>query len=256
MYFYFYDKLTQDKKYEHLLISVETRLIDLGLNGRVEKLSIFKNAREIIRDAVKKGAKTIVAVGDDKTFTTVVNMVAGQNVILGFIPVEPGVFSKLLGIPVGEAACEVLSKRLYETVDLGCVQDFYFMGAAVGTTTTQTLLRCDDAYTVTIPANTSVTFGSVGDVFNSDAALDTTRDGKLHAQLHTTVAPTGLFRRKGQTYPSIVRARTIAVACPEGDLTLLADRNMTFHTPCNITVAPAALKVIVGRDRLLGVPAA
>lgn len=250
MYFYFYDKLTQEKKYEHLLITVETRLIDLGLNGRVEKLSIFKNAREIIRDAVKKGAKTIVAVGDDATFTTVVNMVATHNVTLGFIPIEPGVFSRVLGMPVGEAACEVLSKRLYETVDLGCIQDFYFIGAATGTTTGTTQLRCDDAYTVTVPTQTRITVGNAGDIFSS-STMNNAYDGKLETHLHTTEERSGLLRRRKQPYPSVVRAERIDITSASTELTLTADKNASFHAPCTLTTLPHALKVIVGRDRLL-----
>lgn len=252
MYFYFYDKLTQNKKYEPLLVKVETRLIDLGLNGRVEKLSIFKNAREIIRDAVKKGAKTIVAVGDDNTFTTVVNMVATHGVMLGFIPIEPGVFSRLLGIPAGEAACDVLSKRLYQTIDLGCIQDFYFMGAVVGKTTAPTALRCDDAYTVTVPAHTHIQFANVGNVFGEEAVKENAEDGSLRVRLQNQSGSSGLFRRR-QTpaSESIFRASTIEVTSHSVELAMTADQNASFHTPCTITTAPKALKVIVGRERLL-----
>ncbi len=251
MYFYFYDKQTQDKKYEPLLVKVETRLIDLGLNGRVEKLSIFKNARDSIRDAVKRGAKTVVAVGDDRTFTTIVNMVATHDLTLGFIPVEPGVFSRLLGIPVGEAACDVLSKRLYQTLDLGCIQDFYFVGAAVGETKALTTLRCDDAYTVTVPPHTQMQFANIGDVFNENAAKENSADGALRIHLHTSAGASGWFRRQQTpSSDSVFRAHTIAVTSGSTDLTLQADHGPTFHAPCTLTVAPQAVKVIVGRDRL------
>lgn len=253
MYFYFYDKLTQEKKYESLLIKVETRLIDLGLNGRVEKLSIFKNAREIIRDAVKKGAKTIIAVGDDKTFSTVVNMVATHDVTLGFIPIEPGAFSRLLGMPAGEAACDVLSKRLHETLDLGCIHDFYFLGGVTATTTAPTMLRCDDSYMVSVPAQTKLLFSNVGDVF-SETTLDDATDGMLRLHMHTPKESTGLFRKRDQAvHSSSVHAKKIEVASPDADLALTADNNGLFHTPCTLTVLPAALKVIVGRDRKLKV---
>jgi diacylglycerol kinase family enzyme len=254
MYFYFYDKLTQDKKYESLLVQVETRLIDLGLNGRVEKLSIFKNAREIIRDAVKKGAKTIIAVGDDKTFTTVVNMVATHDVTMGFIPIEPGVFSRLLGIPAGEAACDVLSKRLYQTIDLGCIQDFYFVGSVGGQTTAPVTLRCDDAYTVTAPAQTQLLFSNVGNVFGKSSVVENAADGALRMRLVAPSVSAGFLRRKQPGAPeTLVRARTIEVLSPNAELSLTADQNSSFHSPCTITVAPHALKVVVGRERLLAV---
>jgi diacylglycerol kinase family enzyme len=252
MYFYFYDKLTQEKKYEPLLVKVETRLIDLGLNGRVEKLSIFKNAREIIRDAIKKGAKTIIAVGDDKTFATVVNMVATQNVTLGFIPIEPGVFSRLLGIPAGEEACDVLSKRLYTTIDLGCIQDFYFVGAVQAETRAPATLHCDDAYTITAPAYTRMLLSNVGDVFGDVVTAEHATDGALNIHLATPMQSSGFFhRRVAPAADSMVRVRKIEVSSHDTELTLTADQHTSFHTPCTITIAPQALKLIVGRDRKL-----
>ena len=149
MYFYFYDKFVQDKQHDAAIAAVESRLIELGINGRVEKLSIFKNVQELVRDAVKKGATTVVAVGNDATFTTVANIVVDHEVTLGYIPVVDGSrFAQVLGIPTGAGACDVLSKRLCETIDVGKVRDHYFTGCLRVLNPRGVTLRCDDQYTI------------------------------------------------------------------------------------------------------------
>ena len=70
MYFYFYDTFVSDKKNEQLLGKIENRLIELGINGRTEKLTVLKNMKELIEDAIKKGAHTIVAVVTAKIIDT------------------------------------------------------------------------------------------------------------------------------------------------------------------------------------------
>ena len=53
MYFYFYDTFVSDKKNEQLLGKIENRLIELGINGRTEKLTVLKNMKELERSKGK-----------------------------------------------------------------------------------------------------------------------------------------------------------------------------------------------------------
>lgn len=253
MYFYFYDKLVQDKKYEAVLMKIETRLIDQGINGRIEKLSIFKNARALVEDAIKKGAQTIVAVGDDRTFATIVNIVAPYNVTLGFIPIAEGSrFARVLGMESGDAACEALSRRLCENVDLGHVQDFYFIGALRAAVGAPLQLRCDNQYTVQTTQHTNtVEIMNMGDVLGS-ARLFPAHDKKLTVVIAPEVGGGFFSRRKRDIHSeTVLTAKQIEVTSLGETATLAADDVATFNTPCTVEVVPHALKVIVGRDRLL-----
>ena len=69
-YYYVYDEFVQDPKFERDLAQIETRLTDLGISGKIARLALFRDPTELIRDEVRKGAKTIVAVGNDVTFRT------------------------------------------------------------------------------------------------------------------------------------------------------------------------------------------
>ncbi len=257
MYFYFYDKFVQDKQHDATVAAVESRLIELGINGRVEKLSIFKNVQELVRDAVKKGATTVVAVGNDATFTTVANIVVNHEVTLGFIPVVEGSrFAEVLGIPTGAGACDVLSKRLCETIDVGKVRDHYFVGSLRVLNPNGVTLRCDDQYTIsTTAATTDVSIMNVGDVLDeTPPRMMNCTDGRVDIVI-APVVETGMLHKKKvrqEEKETVIPVQRVVVDTVGGSAQLQADHGAMFTTPCEVTVLPKALTLIVGRDRLLG----
>ncbi len=256
MYFYFYDKFTQDPKFEATLTKIETRLIDLGINGRVEKLSMFKNAQELIEDAIKKGAHTVVAVGDDTTFASVVNIVATHDVTLGYIPLVSGSrFAEVLGIPEAEEACNVLSKRLCETVDLGCCNDSYFLGSMSVPEPSKLKLRCDDKYSIqTTEETTILRILNWGDILGGESVrFSRVTDGKIDVVISPAVS-SGLLKRRSakQSLESVFPVESIHISSTTEDTVhLTADNVLQFNTPCEVEVRPEMQKVIVGKDRQL-----
>ena len=127
MYFYIYDGFLQDKKYSKLLSEIEARLIDLSIQGKTARLHMLNNMKELISDEVKRGAETVVVLGDDKTVTKAINAIADLDVALGIIPIGGDhVLADYLGIPFGLPACDVLSKRVKERIDIAKVNANYF----------------------------------------------------------------------------------------------------------------------------------
>ncbi len=130
MYLYLYDSFLNNKKYSLSLTKIENRLIDLGINGKIEKLNVLKSINEVVINNVKSGVDTIVAVGNDETFIKMINIIASQaTVTLGFIPVEESLIGRFLGLPLAWKACDVLSGRIIEKIDLGKVNNHYFFSA-------------------------------------------------------------------------------------------------------------------------------
>ena len=92
--------------------AVETRLTDFGIAGKIIRLQPFTNAEAVVEDELKRGATTVVIVGNDETFGHVLSRAATCDILFGFIPVgEANSIAKVLGIPVGMEGCEVLSRR-------------------------------------------------------------------------------------------------------------------------------------------------
>jgi len=127
MYFYLYDSFLQKKEYAKKLAEIESRLIDLMIQGKIIKLNILSHIKELIYSAVQAGAETVVVLGDDKTISQAIASVVNLNVTLGIIPLgRKNSLGKLLGIPKGLKACEILAKRIKERIDVAKVSGNYF----------------------------------------------------------------------------------------------------------------------------------
>ncbi|MEN9558157.1 MAG: hypothetical protein RL141_526 [Candidatus Parcubacteria bacterium] len=127
-YAYLYDDFLSDRAYERVLANIETRLSVLGIQGRVARLAIFRSARELVEELVRDGAGTIVVVGNDHTMEKIMWFCPDLAVTIGYIPVcEPSQIGAMLGLPQGEAACNVLAARRIEAVDVGTIDDRYFL---------------------------------------------------------------------------------------------------------------------------------
>ena len=124
MYFYLYDTFLNDIKYEKVLDQIKARLLDLDIKGKHERLTLLKNLDSLITDEVKRGATTVVVVGNDKTFLKAIDPVAKNNVTLGIIPIgEDNLIAEMLGIPTGDEACEILAARKIANFNLGQVNN-------------------------------------------------------------------------------------------------------------------------------------
>ena len=128
MYVYLYDDYIKEKKYDVTMKAIETRLTDFGIAGKIIRLQQFTNAESLIQEEVKKGATTIVIVGNDRTFGQVLSRAATCQVLFGFLPVGEGnTIAGVLGIKEGVDACDILSKRRKVLLDVGWVNNRYFI---------------------------------------------------------------------------------------------------------------------------------
>lgn len=128
MYVYLYDNFLRQKKYESVAKSLEIRLTDYGIAGKILRLNNFIDVKPIIDAEVQKGATTVVIVGNDQTFGNVLSRSATCNVTFGFLPIgDNNTIAEVLGIPVGVEACDVLSRRRLEKLDVGWMNNRYFV---------------------------------------------------------------------------------------------------------------------------------
>jgi len=245
MFFYLYDSFVLDKNYTNILNQIESRVIELGINGRVEKLTPLRNMKELLEQGMANEAHTIVVVGNDNTFIRALNVVAAHSVVLGYIPMENNsVIGTLCGITTPLEACNILSRRITKTIPLLKVNQNYALLNLNATLPTQTTIRCNDAFTLsTITSSTA---------FNVST-------GALGCELTLQPQPMQtswlqLSRRLGKK-PSFqstsCRATKITLQCPEQSIPVLLDQTITIKTPITIQLKPKALKLIVGKGRTI-----
>lgn len=254
MYFYLYDTFLKERKYAGSLTKIENRLIDLGINGKIEKMNILKSAKEVLENAIKDGAQTIVAVGNDKTFIDTLKIVSThKNIALGFIPLVSGNIAKILGLPLKEAACDILSARIIAKIDLGKVNSHYFFGAVEIPAANSLTIECDHKYTVeSTSPKVKISIRNLGPIFsqadlkNSD--ISNPSDGYLELVFESGKA--GPIFKKRWSMPSVFPIKKATIKSPGEPVAVKIDNQTTLKTPLNVSVAAKTLKIIVGKERM------
>ncbi|MBI4437539.1 hypothetical protein HY631_01170 [Candidatus Uhrbacteria bacterium] len=244
MYCYLYDEyIQQNKRYERELLKIENRLTDLGIAGKISRLALFRNAEEMIRDEIERGVQTVVVLGNDETVRKVIDVVADCEVVLGIIPIGPGnELARMMGIPEGVAACDVLSARRIETIDVGTVNGRRFV-TGLSVPDFHAELTCEDQFRITPTARRAeLEIRNLADVANPC-------DGKFEAVIRAAVKTGwGIFGRK-TLKESVFPMKSLAIRS-ENPISLFVDGEEMTSTRFDIGIEPMFLRVIAGKERV------
>lgn len=250
MYLYIYDTFVQDRRFEKELQKVENRLTDLGLASKIVRLGLFRRADEFIRDEIKRGGiDTVVVVGNDATVRQVIDVVAETKVALGIIPFGPeNQIAALLGVPEGEAACDVLSARIIENIDAGVVNSKRFICRVV-IPAAKVEINCEGSYKVMPRGKGTV---EARNLYASSAGergpVSNPRDGRLEVVLQISARGGLLSFLKSLRGNSVLSLKSFEVRAQE-PVTALMDGGPMEGARFDFSVEPKALKVITGKGR-------
>ena len=255
MHVYIYDDYVNTKKYDKALARIETRITDLGLNGKIIRLGLLENINEAVENEIKRGAKTIVAVGSDQTVNKIINAIISAEINnqmrvetpLGIIPVgnEGNTIAETLGIGREEEAGDVLSARRIEKLDIAQAGNSFFISqariASQGTT-----LEIEKNYSIEImePGEINVINLSTFSDFPKNIRPNP-QDRKLELYIKTKGGRkfTNLRPEENKSLFSLKRLTIINQKHP-----LILDNAIEIPTPAEISVN-RSLNVIVGKER-------
>lgn len=256
MFFYLYDSLVLDKKNETILRQIESRIIELGINGRVERLTSLRNLKEIIDTGLKHKAHTFVIVGSDATWLRAMNLLADQPVALGLIPVgATSQLAPLFGVQQASEACNVLSRRVTKLIPVLKVNQNHVLTEVTADIPTGTVLRCNDAFRIVTQQSSRLHIMNLGKVigykdveqwFCPAPHAITIALEPAQTKLHLWSRPS---RSRVQTSRLVVNKLTLQH--PDQAMMVQLDGTIVLKSPLTITVKPKALKVIVGKQRRL-----
>lgn len=245
MYLYIVDTFVQEKRFQRELITIQTRVQDLGISGRFEKLTILKSIKDIVHDAERKGVTTLVVIGSDKTFNTVVSHLTNDKITLGFIPVgENNRIANELSIPEGVSACNVLSKRIVKKMDLGEVNGRYFFSSLDIPASEHVTIECDKSYQVKVSHPQAIHIVNFGGHESPGNAFD----GRLEAVVEQENTSRGffLFSKKKHDRNSIFPIKTLTVKSDAETVPIFSEGDVMVKTPARISVIPKRLRIITG----------
>jgi diacylglycerol kinase family enzyme len=256
MHVYIYDSFLNHKKYDNILARVETRLTDLGLNGKISRLGIMKNIQDSVENELRGGAKTIIAVGDDNTVNRVVNAMAGMNQIgqsipMGIIPIRDGYNSIAASFGIGseEEACDILSARRIEKLDVGQANNSFFISNA-SIANRGTVIEMDQDYSVEVMEEGEVNIVNLatGEKPMPAKAKFDPQDGVLELFIRTKKSKGFLKLMDKEIGQSIFSLESLTIHSNKG-LPLILDGSIKIPTPAEISVIKQRLNIIVGKDR-------
>jgi len=243
MHVYIYDDYLNKSKYNRAINRLETRLTDLGLNGKIIRLGGIKNIKGTIQHEIKLGAKTIVAVGNNQTINKIIGAIIDteiysdfqKNTLLGLVPVgDDNSIATSFGIRNIDEACNILLARRIEKIDLGLVGNYYFLNQA-SIQSLGTILYIDD-YNLEIEEKGEVRIiNLLSDP--KEKIKSNPHDGKLDILIKT--------RKKDE---SIITTKKLRLSNPQEKL--IIDNVVEIDTPVEIGVMKDRVNVIVGKDRL------
>lgn len=245
MYTYIVEADINDKKYETDLARIESRLIELEMSGRIEKLTILKSLPEAIKDALRNHAETIVLIGSDRMLNSAMSTLAEVDVVVGIIPLgEYTTLATALGIPYGVAACDVLSARITATLDLGKVNNRYFLSKLSLPECKSITIDCDSKFQVSALSPATI------DIANF-SALGNPRDGHLEVIVrpHQEKKMFGFGRKKAFTRESVFPVKRLTIRSGGESMPIMSDGETIIKTPATVEIAPRKLKIIVGKQR-------
>jgi diacylglycerol kinase family enzyme len=255
MYLYLYDSFLIEPKYKKIINSIETKLIDLGISGRVVRLTILKNVNEIIKDHLKKGIQTVVVIGSEKLFKEAAISLVNTDVVLGFIPVIYSKIAEILNIPYNDLACEVISARRIEKIDMGKIDDYYFLTSIEIEDLTDLYLECDELYQIFPISIKSLKIINLDQLnFSSGSLLKSVsnpKDGLLEIvffKKQKLIFP--FLKKTEEKKDSLFYIKKALIKGKKTELTLSIDKEKNIKTPTLIEVVPSCLKIIVGKRKM------
>jgi len=242
MHVYIYDDYLDKSKYNRIINRLEIRLTDLGLNGKIIRLSGIKNIRGSIQNEIKLGAKTIIAVGNNQTVNKIIGAIIDTDIygdfqkktLLGIIPIgEDNSIAYSFGIKNSDEACNILLARRIEKIDLGLAGKHYFLNHA--TITGEGTALEIDGYLVEMLPKTEI---SVVNLISGEKGITKSNphDGLLD-----------IYVKNRNGYNTHLTASSFTITNLESPL--LVDDVLEIQTPVKLAVDKDSVNVIVGKDR-------
>jgi diacylglycerol kinase family enzyme len=180
--------------------------------------------------------------GNDDTVKKILNVLVESDVVLGLIPIGPNnELAKLLGVPEGLDACDVLSARRVEEIDVGTINNRRFL-TGVSISDFKAELMCNEGKYRIAPTTKSKLL-----IRNLDEYSDPC-DGMLSAEMESVVKKGVLFKRN-ILKKSILPFKSLAIRS-DRPITVLVDGDEMEGTRFDVGIEPNVLKVITGKERV------
>ena len=227
------------KKYAKTVNNIEVLLHKLNLNGKIVYLESIRNVNDLIKDEINNGAKTIVAIGNNKTINKVLNGMVNNDIgstALGIIPVgDNNSIAQTCGIKNEKEACDILLARRIEKLDVAYANNQYFISNARIKSKGTTINIQDFSINQEEGGEISIVNMPIKKC-SAKNILVNPQDGQLN-----------LFIDAGKKY-SLLSIKELELENNQAEKILLDDA-VELETPVKIGLSERQINLIVGKNR-------
>ena len=251
---YVYDDFLGERKFERMLVDLEQKLNALGVFGHVARLALFRNARDLVTSLINKGVNTVVIVGNDRTLDKMMWFLPEMGVTIGYIPMSgPSEIASMLGIPVGVGAVDVVAGRFIETLDVGLIDDRYFL-SEIALPATMASVDIEGAYRLSTIHGGAISIRNLGGADERGVHRADPKDGKLDVVItpQLTAKPSRWKKKENEETHTFITNGRIFSSEP---VDVRVDAHLVNGFEFRLGIAPQKIRFITSRARNFGEPA-
>ncbi|MEI8360612.1 MAG: diacylglycerol kinase family protein [bacterium] len=244
MYVYIYDQIINSKNYQSLTAKIETRLTDLGLNGKIVRLNPMHNLERTIKDEVKSNC-TIVLVGNDSLINSAFGILKGLDVTIGIIPIgkNGNNLARTYGINSEMEACNILAARKIAHLDLGVANNSVFLNH-LSIKSSKSFIESADNLTLETNSPSIITIKCLSSTEDYGASISNDSH-RLQLTINSSIKNHYLSKPTTST-TSIISSKFLI----NGNFSATLDDCITLSAPITVSVLKNGAKIIIGRYRL------
>lgn len=253
MHIYLYDSYVNQKKFHKIISKIETRITDLGLNGKIIRLNTLNNISDTVLNEIKNNAKTIICVGNDQTFHKTINAIAKINSVdnnlnlpIGFIPInkEDNIIGNHLGIDPGEKACDLISARRTLTMDLGLINNKIYFLTEVVIPAKHTSIEINESYSLETINEGVIHIINLPTTSGLNNSTILANDNKLELFIKTKQKNIFFGNNENKSIFNFKQLRILNKKYPAK-----IDNCLDISCPIDIKLAKEKIKIIIGKNR-------
>ncbi|MBU1033243.1 MAG: hypothetical protein ABII13_04025 [Patescibacteria group bacterium] len=250
-YAYLYDGFLSERKYEREVAALETKLNTYDLAGKISRLALFREPKDLVMGMVNKRISTIVVVGNDETLFKIIGLMPELNATIGYIPLaKPSAVADLLSIPIGSDACDVLAARFVETLDMGLIGDQYFF-TEVFLPNTRAGLNVEGQYQVSPVSGGSLSIRNLGGIKNPKQNQADAKDGLLEAVvIPNEEKKRSLWRRRRADKQDTRIMFSNGSLVSDKPINFFVDNKLVSGQKIEVSILPGSVRFITGRGRV------
>lgn len=248
---YVYDEVLANPRYERLIGDIENETVQAGIEGRVLRVGMFRDAKESLKELEKHGVKNLIFVGTDQVLLSHIHLLPSLEMTIGFLPiVADSYLARAFRLPVGAKAVQTIAGRLVELLDLGKIGDRLFLTELV-IPNTDAGVEVNGAYRVSPRERGGISIRNICATPGETGCIADPQDGLLEVVIQSRITSQGFLSLKKQEMCETRLYLKEGAVVSKMPIEAFVDGQKMTNIRFNFSVMPKALRVITGKEGVL-----